>query len=248
MDLQSKLVLLEEENKHLRLENQEKSDYLSMAVHQLRTPLAATKWIFKMMMDGDLGNISSAQRDIIKRGFENNETMIKMLSEISTANHSSEWKLKLDFKSTNIEDCIASTLAEFAPEATTKKIILHFQKTAPLPLVTADKEKICIVLQNLIENAIKYNQVGGSVTISAETFDGRLVIAVSDIGMGIPVEDQKHVFTKFYRASNTQKEKGTGLGLFVAKQIIEGHHGTIWFESTPTIGTTFFFSLPVATT
>jgi len=245
MDVQAKLILLEEENKNLKLENQTKSDYLSMVVHQLRTPLSATKWIFKMMMDGDLGNISESQKNIIKRGFENNETMIKMLAEVSAANHSSEWKLKFNLQPTDIVDCIDSSLGEFAGEAKNKSIILHFQKSQPLPMVLADKEKICLVLQNLIENAIKYNQVSGSVTINAETFNSRLVVSITDTGMGIPVEDQKHIFTKFYRASNTKNEKGTGLGLFVGKQIIEGHHGTIWFESTPNIGTTVFFSLPI---
>lgn len=246
MDLQSKLILLEEENKNLRAENQEKSDYLSMVVHQLRTPLAATKWIFKMMMDGDLGTISDSQKNIIKRGFENNESMIKMLADISAANHHGEWKLKLTLQPTDITDCIESTLGEFAGEAKAKKTILHFQKHDPLPKVMADQEKVAIVIQNLIENAIKYNQVGGSVTLSAETFNDRVVVSVADTGMGIPLDDQKHIFSKFFRASNTQKEKGTGLGLFVAKQIVEGHHGTLWFESTPNIGTTFFFSLPIA--
>lgn len=246
MDLQSKLILLEEENKNLRIENQAKSDYLSMIVHQLRTPLAATKWIFKMMMDGDLGTISPSQKDIIRRGFENNESVIKLLAEVSEANHRSEWKLKLSLQPTDIGDCIESNISEFAAEARNKKIILHFQKEGTLPLVMADKEKICIVLQNLIENGIKYNQVSGSVTITAETFNDRLVVAVSDTGMGIPVDDQKNIFNKFFRASNTHAHKGTGLGLFVAKQIVEDHHGTMWFESTPTIGTTFFFSLPIA--
>lgn len=246
MDLQSKLILLEEENKNLRLENQEKSDYLSMVVHQLRTPLAATKWIFKMMMDGDLGTISDSQKNIIKRGFENNESMINMLAEVSAANHSSEWKLKLKLASADIGECIESVLGEFTGEAKAKNIILHFQKHETLPLVTADTEKICAVLQNLIENAIKYNQMNGSVTVAAETFNNRVVVSVADTGMGIPLDDQKNIFSKFFRASNTQKEKGTGLGLFVAKQIVEGHHGTTWFESTPDIGTTFFFSLPIA--
>jgi signal transduction histidine kinase len=245
MDLQAKLVLLEEENRNLKLENQSRSDYLSMVVHQLRTPLAATKWIFKMMMDGDLGNISEDQRNIIKRGFENNESMIRMLAEVSAANHTSEWKLKFNIKPTDIVDCIDSVLGEFAGEAKAKNIILHFQRPEALPLVLADKEKICLVLQNLVENAIKYNHVSGSVTLNAEVFNERAVVSITDTGMGIPLEDQKNIFTKFYRGSNTKQEKGTGLGLFVGKQIIEGHRGTLWFESVPNIGTTFFFSLPI---
>ncbi len=246
MDLQSQLKFLEEENKNLRAENQEKSDYLSMVVHQLRTPLAATKWIFKMMMDGDLGNVSESQKNIIKRGFENNESMIKMLADISTANHNSEWKLKLSLCPIDITECIDAIIGEFAGEAKIKNIILHFQKNTSLPKVLADKEKICLVLQNLVENAIKYNQVNGSITLTGEVFQNKVVVSISDTGMGIPQDDQKNIFGKFYRASNTHHEKGSGLGLFVGKQIIEAHHGTLWFESTPGIGTTFFFSLPLA--
>lgn len=246
MDLQSKITLLEQENALLRNENQAKSDYLSMMVHQLRTPLVATKWIFKMIMDGDLGTIIPSQRAIIVRGFENNESMIKMLADISAANHHAEWKFHFVREPLAIDSCIESVIDEFAAEARTKKIILHFQKNGTLPLVLADKEKIHIVLQNLIENAIKYNHDSGSVTVHAELFNNRMIVSVSDTGIGIPLEDQAHIFSKFFRARNTKNHKGTGLGLFVIKQIIEGHHGIAWFESIPNIGTTFFFSLPIA--
>jgi signal transduction histidine kinase len=197
-------------------------------------------------MDGDLGAITDTQKDIIKKGFESNESMIKMLADVSHANHSSEWAMHFNLQPMDITPCIESTLTEFVGEAKSKNIVLHFQKKYPLPPVLADKDRICLVVQNLVENAIKYNQVNGSITIGAEKFSDKLVISVTDTGIGIPVEDQKKVFGKFYRASNTTKEKGTGLGLFVGKQIIEGHHGHLWFESTPNIGTTFFFSLPLA--
>ncbi len=247
MDHTSRIATLTEENIKLKEELQQKSDFLSMIVHQLRTPLAATKWIFKMMMDGDLGKISAEQRNIIERGFESNEQMIRMLAEISHAHHAREWKLNLALKPTDITDCINGALGSFAGEAKLKDITLSFTEKQSLPLVMADKEKICLVIQNLIENALKYNKVHGSVTVSAEQFKNRLVIGVTDTGIGIPLEEQKHIFGKFFRAKNAQQsEKGTGLGLFVGKEIVEGHHGTIWFESTESIGTTFFFSLPLA--
>jgi len=245
MELQTQVHALEEENKSLRAEIAAKSDYLSVMVHQLRTPLSATKWIFKMMMDGDLGTVSEEQKNIIKRGYESNEQMIRMLAEVSEANHSLEWRMQLHTEPIDIGPCIDNVISEFTGEAQSKKIILHFAHQPNLPLVLADKEKICIVMQNLVENAIKYNVPTGSVSITAEPFADKLVVSVSDTGMGIPLEEQPNVFGKFYRASNAKKtEKGTGLGLFVCKQIIEGHHGTIWFESSPNIGTTFFFSLP----
>ncbi len=247
MDMTSQIALLTEENKRLKQENQAKSDFLSMIVHQLRTPLSATKWIFKMMMDGDLGAVSPEQVNIIKRGFESNEQMIRMLAEISHANHVSEWKMHFDLVPMDITECISSTIGSFAGEARQKNIAISFHGPDHLPLVMADKEKISLVVQNLIENGLKYNRKDGNLTIKAEIFKDSVVLSFTDTGIGIPMNCQTHIFSKFYRADNAkQADKGTGLGLFVGKEIIEGHHGTIWFESTENIGTTFFFSLPLA--
>lgn len=245
MDLSSQIKLLTEENKNLRDELLQKSDFISIMVHQLRTPISAAKWVFKMMMDGDLGTVTDAQRTIIKRGFESNEQMIKLLADISHANHVAEWKLHFNIVPMDIGNCISIAMGEFAGEAREHHVTLRFDPK-PLPRVMTDPEKICLVVQNLIENAIKYNRAGGSVTITAEPFQDTLVISARDTGIGIPLDDQKNITGKFYRASNVAGKKGTGLGLFVAKQIVEGNHGTLWFESTPNIGTTFFFSLPLA--
>lgn len=246
MDDQARITFLMEENRRLTEENQLKSDFLSMIVHQLRTPLAATKWIFKMMMDGDLGKISPEQRNIIERGFESNDQMIRMLAEISHANHVNEWKLQFNLAPMDIADCIESAIGAFAGEAKMKHVELLFKGPHHLPLVMADKEKICLVVQNLIENALKYSKTNSTITINSELFKDSLVISVTDTGIGIPENAQQFIFKKFFRAGNAKKaDKGTGLGLFVGKQIVEGHHGTIWFESTENVGTTFFFSLPL---
>lgn len=247
MDLETKIQLLEAENARLIKESVAKSDFLSMIVHQLRTPLAATKWIFKMMMDGDLGAISEEQYNIIKRGFESNEQMIRMLAEVSHANHVSEWKMHFTLLPLDIHECIDAAISTFTAEAKMKGVSLVFNGPHALPPVMADKEKICLVVQNLIENGIKYNRPNGTVTITSELYKDKLVLSFTDTGIGIPMEEQKNIFSKFYRAENAKAaEKGTGLGLYVGKEIVEGHHGSIWFESTPEIGTTFFFSLPLA--
>lgn len=247
MDLESRMRLLEQENESLRAENQAKSDFLSIIVHQLRTPLAATKWIFKMMMDGDFGGMSDEQRTIIGKGFQSNEQMIRMLSEVSETNHLSEWRLQVHPAPTDLAPCIADALAEFTEEARSRNVSLAFARPESLPRVMADREKICLVLENLVENAIKYNRPGGSVTVRTETFRDSLVVSVTDTGIGIPLDEQPHLFGKFYRAENAKKaERGTGLGLFVVKQLVEANHGSVWLESTENVGSTFFFALPLA--
>ncbi len=246
-DPQAEIRALKYKLSELEQELHNKSDFLSMIVHQLRTPLSATKWIFKMMMDGDLGAVSEEQRSIIERGFESNEQMIRMLSEISNANHVSEWKMHFNLVPMDIMDCIKSAMGSFQEEAKSKDVVIRFEGEQHHLKVLADKEKICLVVQNLVENAIKYNRPHGTITLRVEPFKERLIISVTDTGIGIPLDSQKDIFQKFYRAQNAKDtEKGTGLGLYIGKQVMDGHHGAIWFESTPTIGTTFFFSLPLA--
>lgn len=243
MDNQS----LQQEIARLKSELEAKSDFISIMIHQLRTPLSAMKWIFKMMTDGDLGPISPEQKNIIDRGFASTNQMIELLADVSAANHLSEWKMAMHPEPMDAIPCLNQTISEFTEEAHSKKINLSLVPSATaLPQVLADKDKMCLVFQNLIENAIKYNRVGGSVTVRTEVFQDKLVISVRDTGIGIPSDEQKNIFGKFYRAQNAKHvEKGSGLGLFVAKSIVEANQGTIWFESIPDIGTTFFFSVPI---
>lgn len=244
MDNQS----LQQEIARLKSELEAKSDFISIMVHQLRTPLSAMKWIFKMMLDGDLGVISPEQKNIIDRGFASTNQMIDLLADVSAANHLSEWKMAMHPEPMDPVPCLTQTISEFIEEAHGKKINLSLIPPAkPIPQVLADKDKMCLVFQNLLENAIKYNRIGGSVTIRTEVFKDMLVVSVRDTGIGIPADEQKNIFGKFYRAQNAKHdEKGSGLGLFVAKSIVEANGGTIWFESIPDIGTTFFFSVPIA--
>ena len=237
------------ENKIKKLENElaQKSDFIAIMTHQLRTPLAALKWTFKMMLEGDLGAITDTQRGIIARGLESSNQMIGLLADVSAANHVSDWTLHLKQEPMEPRSCIASIVSEFAEEAKSKHIALAFHALEPMPTVMADRERTCLVLQNLIENAIKYNRTGGSATVRAEIFGEKLVVSVHDTGIGIPLPEQKNIFSKFFRAENAkQHDKGTGLGLYVGKQIIEAQGGAMWFESEAGIGSTFFFSLPIA--
>lgn len=238
---------MDEEVIRLQKEIQDKSDFIAIMSHQLRTSLTANKWILSMMIDGDLGTFSEKEKSMVMRGLQNNQQMIRMLADISQANHITEWKLTYEFQPVDLETCILHAYEAFQSEAQTKNITFSYLPHGHLPLVLADREKMCLVIQNLIENGIKYNKPGGTLSLRTEITGKQLIISCTDTGMGIPLENQPRIFSKFYRGDNARiHESGTGLGLFIVKQIVEAHHGAIWFESVLEVGTTFFVALPLA--
>ncbi len=229
-------------------ESKAKSEFLSMVTHQLRTPLSGLKWIFQMLLAGDLGSFNAEQKNIIQKGSESTERMISLLQEVITANQNNEWDFKYEFQKTDLGKIIESIITEFLEEARVNNVTIRFERPdQPLPLVNADPEKMMLVFQNLIENAIKYSDSGSAVVIRTHVEDASLVFSFQDHGIGIPKEEQSKIFQKFFRAENARerKKEGTGLGLFTAQNIIEKHGGTLTFESVPNKGTTFYCKLPL---
>ncbi len=242
------LEKLRAENEQLKKMNAIKSDWISISAHQLRTTLSAIKWILKMFLDGDFGKMSPEQNGFMKKAFDSNERMLDLVNEMLSLNHIDQTSLRYDFEKHNMIDLIDSVLFDFTGESYKKGVEIVFLKpTAPIPPLTFDLEKIRVVLQNLIENAIKYGNTGTRVFISAQIMGDFVEVHVKDTGIGIPEADQKLIFTKFFRATNakTKDSVGSGLGLFTTKAIIEKHGGKMWFESGEDQGTTFSFTLPV---
>lgn len=242
-------MTLEQENAKLRKQNAFKTDVISISAHELRTSLSALKWILKMFLDKDVGEINAEQESLMKKAFDSNERMIGLVNEMLAINHSDEVNLTYETEQASIEDIIDTVLFDFIGEAYKRGIELLFLKPEhPMPKITADVSKIRVVIQGLVENAIKYSEDGGKVFISVHEKGREIEISVKDTGMGITAEDQPHIFEKFFRARNA-KEKysvGSGFGLFTAKRIVEHHGGTIRFESTEKNGTTFYITLPMA--
>ena len=227
-----------------------KSDLISISAHQLRTSLSALKWILKMFVDKDLGNLTIEQEEFIKKAFDSNERMIDLVNNLLTLNHADDTTIAFQFTNVNIIDLIDQTLFEFSGEGQKKEIAAIFVKPATsIPLINCDMSMIRVVLQNLIENAIKYSSAGDKVIISLKYNEAvnTIDISVHDKGIGILGEDQANIFNKFFRAKNAEEKDriGSGLGLFTTKQIVERHNGKIWFESNPDNGTTFFVTLPI---
>ncbi len=232
----------------LKKMNAVKSDVISISAHQLRTSLSALKWILKMFLDKDLGPVSSDQESLIKKGFDSNERMITLVNDMLTLNHAEDTALEFKFENTDIMTLAEQTLFEFSGEAHKKGIELIFLKPDnTLPPVKCDQEMIRVVLQNLIENAIKYSESGNKVVVSLKQNEKNLEVTVRDTGIGIKEDDQSKIFNKFFRADNAKKKDaiGSGLGLFTTQNIVQHHNGKIWFESKGDEGTTFFVALPL---
>jgi signal transduction histidine kinase len=240
---------LKAENEELKRMNAVKSDLISISAHQLRTSLSALKWILKMFLDEDLGKLTNEQTSFVSKAYNSNERMITLVNDLLTLNHAEDTALSFNFKKVDILYLIEQTIFEFSGETQKKNIELIFLKPdAPLPPLDCDEEMIRVVIQNLIENAIKYSNPHGKVFLSLKHVDNTVEISVHDTGIGIKDEDKASIFTKFYRAPNAiQKDSiGSGLGLFTTKNIVEKHKGKIWFEDASGGGTTFFVSLPLS--
>ena len=236
------------ENEKLKKMIELKSDLISISAHQLRTSLSAMKWTFKMLIDKDVGDINPEQEGMLKKSLESSERMVKLVNEMISINHAEDISFKYNFDDIQIRALIEDVLLDFSEESYKKGVKLVFEKPkTKLSLVHIDDEKIRVVIQNLIENSIKYSEKGDKVFISTNQKDNFIEISVKDTGIGIPKNDQNKIFGKFFRASNAKKKEqvGSGLGLYTIKGIIEKHKGKIWFESNEE-GTIFYFTIPLS--
>ncbi len=239
---------LEKENEKLKKLNAVRADIISINAHQLRTSLTAMKWTMKMFMDEDLGPVSAEQKEYLDTCYDRNERMIKLVTEMLDVNKKGEMSDEYHFEKASLAELIEDTLVDFAGEAQKKEIGFIDATDTKLPEVLMDADKIRIVFQNLVENALKYSDAGKSVTVSARPVDSSVEVTVADEGIGISKLDQERIFSKYFRADNAKQKgpTGSGIGLFTTKHIIEEHGGSIWFESEKGKGTAFHFTLPVA--
>ena len=224
-----------------------KTEFVSLAAHQLRTPLSAIKWTLRMLLDGDLGEITEEQRDFLTKTYISNERMISLINDLLNVTRIEEGRYLYRPIFVQVEEIVQSAIDSFREEIRKKNIKFKFKKPEKkLPKILIDMEKIKLAIENLFNNAIRYTLPGGEVTVSLKHAKKEVEFLIKDTGIGIPKDQQKRVFTKFFRAANVMRmeTEGTGLGLFVTKNIIEAHGGKILFESEEGKGTTFYFTIP----
>jgi len=226
-----------------------KSEFVTVAAHQLRTPTSAIKWSLGMLLDGDLGALSKEQKEVLQKSYNTNDKVIHLISDLLNVARIEAGKFLSQMKLTSIDETIESSLADYEEDLEKRKIKLELTKPAqPLPKAMIDVDKMKIAVGNLLDNAIRYTLSGGQIFISFKKTDNdEIEVQIQDTGLGIPENQQDKVFTKFFRGDNILKveTEGTGLGLFITKSIIEAHGGKIWFESKEGKGTVFYFTLPL---
>lgn len=225
-----------------------KSEFISIAAHQLRTPLSAIKWAVGMVLEGDAGKLNKEQDELLKKGYLSNERIIALVNDLLDVSHLEEGKFGFTFAKTNFQEVIDAALGnlEGLISKNHQKFTIN-QNPRELPEIYMDKERMIMVLQNLLGNALKYTPEYGKIEMNIHVDGNFLNVKIKDQGVGIPREEQSKLFTKFFRAANAVKleTEGTGLGLFIVKNIIEKHGGHIYLTSEEGKGTEVSFSVPV---
>lgn len=227
--------------------SQAKTEFLSIASHQLRTPLSAIKGYLSMILEGIYGMVPERMRKPLENVYLSSERLIRLVNDLLAASRIEAGKVEMQFEEVNVVELIEQVIEEIKIKAEEKGLYLQFEKPKNLPKIKVDKEKIRQVILNLIDNAIRYTKEGG-VKVVAEIVKKNLRIAVKDTGEGLTKEEISRLFESFSRGSAGQKywTEGTGLGLYIAKKLIELHKGKIWAESPGKgQGSTFYIELPI---
>ncbi len=240
------LVVLHDVSRE-KIVDRTKSEFVSLAAHQLRTPLSIMNWSMSMLKKGDFGKLNKDQKEVIDRAFETNESMVSMVNNLLNITRIEEGKYIYETSLVDMKELINSVLNNYQHLIKNKKIIIEYKEPKDLPKIQVDSEKIKIAIQNLIDNAIKYSHIGGKIIITLKNNGKNIEFIMQDFGIGIPKDQSSSIFNKFFRSDNAKKvdPNGTGIGLFLTENIINAHRGIIWFESEEEKGTSFHFSLPI---
>lgn len=229
-----------------------KSEFVSVAAHQLRTPLSGIKWTletFKEEVIEEKEKLTEEEQTLLQKAYDANERMVRLVNDLLNVSRIEEGRYVYEPEKIDIYEALEPVIKDYK-ETIKEKENIDFKVNKikrSLPSVKIDAEKIHIVLQNFLDNAIKYTDEGEIVlTIDSPNSD-TIKISVQDDGIGIPEEQQERLFNKFFRAENVQRKdvEGSGLGLFISKNIVEAHGGEIGFDSTEGEGSIFYFTLPV---
>jgi signal transduction histidine kinase len=227
--------------------NRLKSEFINIVSHQLRAPLSNLAWTLEVLMSGRIGKIEEEQVEYFKILKENSDRMKDLVKDLLIVSRIESARFSLKKEEFSLKELTEEIIKEFEPFARASNCEIEFLVNNDLPKILGDKYQIRQVIENLLDNAIRYTKGQGKIKIRIKREGKFIHFEIEDNGVGIPKEDQKFIFQKFFRASNILKYKtqGTGLGLYISKAIIERSGGKIGFKSQEGVGSTFWFKLPI---
>jgi signal transduction histidine kinase len=237
---------LKQSNDKLKALDEAKDEFVSMASHQLRTPLTSIKGYISMVMEGDAGKINDTQEKMLGQAFFSSQRMVYLISDLLNVSRLKTGKFLIESKPVYLPDVVESELEQLQEGAKVKDISLSFTKPKKFATLNLDEMKTRQVIMNFADNALHYTPSGGKINVELKETDKSVEFTVKDNGIGVPKEQRPKLFTKFYRADNARKARpdGTGLGLFMAKKVIIAQGGSVIFDSKEGKGSTFGFSFP----
>lgn len=239
---------LRRQNEQLEHLDKVKDEFVSMASHQLRTPLTSVKGYLSMVLDGDAGEISKEQRQFLGEAYVSSERMVHLIGDFLNVSRLQTGKFMIDARPVNLAHVVAQEVDGMMQIAESHSMKISYRKPSHFPLLMLDEGKLRQVIMNFIDNAIYYSHAGDNIKVEVKIADGEAVFTVSDHGIGVPKDVQKQLFSKFFRAENarSQRPDGTGIGLYLAQKVIDAQGGEMVFSSVEGEGSTFGFRLPVA--
>ena len=254
-------------NRKLKEANKMRKRFVSITAHELRTPLSVARWTLEMLRGEDVGKINVKQRALLEDLYQTNQRLLVLVSDLLEVCRIDEDRFVIKIGKCQLEDLIDNVAGEFSVRIREKKLKFVWKKPVRLlPKVKADCNRVIQILENILGNSVKYTPKKGAIMVSVRKMDKiapakiikkwglkqkakeYILCTIRDTGMGIPKEEQKRMFSRFFRARNVRDAQieGTGLGMFIVKQIIDRLEGGIWFESEEGVGTTFYFTLPIS--
>ncbi len=234
-----------------------KTEFVSLASHQLRTPLSTVSWYTEMLLAGDAGTVNEQQKKYLDEVYRGNRRMVELVDALLSVSRLELGTFAIESEPTDVVKLVRSVIDEQKTQIDERKIQLRSVFNPAILLIPTDPKLLHMIVENLLSNAIKYTPEGGKVEMEIALTDDKgqkppttfshILLKVSDTGYGIPQDQQDMIFTKLFRADNVREKdtQGTGLGLYIVKSVIDHVGGKIWFESQEEKGTTFYVTLPM---
>ncbi len=224
---------------------QQREDFVATLTHDLKTPVSATNRAIKLILDGDFGEVNGEQREILETVLQSNVTLYGLVQTLLDVYRFDSGVKEMDMRACNLAAVITQLVTEIMPLAQERRVQLQAVLPIDAKEIDCDQEEVRRVVQNLIDNSLKFTPTGGTVKVTMNQDADSTTVAVKDTGKGIPPENMSKLFQRFWQAGSSGRYyASTGLGLYLARKIVEGHGGRIWCESTIGEGSIFSFTLP----